>query len=177
MNLLDILMHRFERWPYDELAYATQDSDGNIGFSEASPVTVDDGDGVYWTAPGVRVIFPRDYSHSSLKADDYFYAIITMGQWIEERQRRNVKLLTIISNSHKNSSHRSSPSALENSLRGLLAQLTARDYLSSVHQDWTNNYLTVETYAEHNEISFAEALTLIALASVVAKRELPEITE
>lgn len=173
MNLLDVLIHGFERWPYDELPHATQDFDGKIWFYEAPPSTADEGDGVYWTSPGLRVSGSLDHNYHGRKADDHFYAVVTMKQWIEERNKRKATLLSTI----QTNPYQPKPTALDKPLRSLLSHLTARDYLSSVHQDWTNNYLTAEMYAEHNEITLVEALTLIALASVVAKRDSPEIAE
>lgn len=101
MNLLDILTHSLDKWPYDELTYATQDFGGNIWFSKASPATADDGDGVYWTSPGLRVLLPLDCCYNGRKADDHFYAIVTLEQWVEERNKRNAAPLTSTTHSHK----------------------------------------------------------------------------
>jgi hypothetical protein len=43
----------------------------------------------------------------------------------------------------------------------------ARNTLISIYLDWRNNYLTYEKFAEHNEITEAEAVALIGLARSV----------
>ena len=50
---------------------------------------------------------------------------------------------------------------------------TARDYLTAIYMDWFNNYLTAETFAEHNGITTDQAYTLIELARSVATSDHP----
>jgi hypothetical protein len=42
-----------------------------------------------------------------------------------------------------------------------------RDILINAYLDYRNNYLTVEKYAEHNGLSYQQALDLINLGSRV----------
>lgn len=52
--------------------------------------------------------------------------------------------------------------------------LVARDYLIQVYLDWTNNYLTVEKFAEHHGLTPDQGTTLIALATQVYNTPHPE---
>jgi hypothetical protein len=49
-----------------------------------------------------------------------------------------------------------------------------RDVLIDVYDDWRNNYLTIEKFAEHNGLLPSEAETLINLCREVVKHEHPE---
>lgn len=49
-----------------------------------------------------------------------------------------------------------------------------RDTLISVLLDFTNNYLTIGKYAEHNGLTEYEADQLLRLASLVASHDHPE---
>lgn len=53
-------------------------------------------------------------------------------------------------------------------------QPLARDTLISIYLDWFNNYLSVETFAEHNGLTTEQAQALINLARDVARSEHPE---
>ena len=53
-------------------------------------------------------------------------------------------------------------------------QQAARDTLISIYMDWFNDYLTVETFAEHNGLTSEQAQVLIDLARDVAHSEHPE---
>ena len=49
-----------------------------------------------------------------------------------------------------------------------------REQLTEVYYDWYNNYLTIEAYAEHNELTEKEAMILIELAESCANNPHPE---
>ena len=49
-----------------------------------------------------------------------------------------------------------------------------RDVLVDVWLDFTNNYLTIGRYAEHNGLTEYEANNLIKLAALVADHKHPE---
>jgi hypothetical protein len=50
----------------------------------------------------------------------------------------------------------------------------ARDYLLDLLDDYRNNYLTIEKFAEHNGLHSGEARELIALAVNIASHDHPE---
>ena len=49
-----------------------------------------------------------------------------------------------------------------------------RDTLTAIYRDYANDYLTVETFAEHNGLLVNEAQILIDLARSVAAHPHPE---
>lgn len=49
-----------------------------------------------------------------------------------------------------------------------------REQLSAVYLDWVNNYLTLQTYADHHGLHLDEAAALIALAKHVHNTQHPE---
>lgn len=49
-----------------------------------------------------------------------------------------------------------------------------RDYMQAVLLDWTNNYLTVEKFAEHNGINEQQALAFLKLAREIDATPHPE---
>lgn len=49
-----------------------------------------------------------------------------------------------------------------------------RDVLTKVYYDWCNNYLTIDKFAEHNGLTYDQALDLIDLARKVAQSDHPE---
>lgn len=172
MTLLEILSNGLDIWPYGELTYAAQDFDGEVWFFETVPTR---DDGLSWEASGLRVSSSPYYHHDGHNASDCPTAIVTMKQWIKERNRIKENPLTTTTTPHKDEQNPGTqPKPLTPDMP--LHSLTARDYLSSVHLDWTNNYAAVEEYAECNGITLVEALALIALASAVAKRGAPEMT-
>ncbi len=171
MTLLEILSNGLDIWPYGELTYAAQDFDGEVWFFEMMPIATDDG--LDWKAPGLRVSSSPYYDHEGLNASDYPTAIVTMKQWIKERYKMKEGLppaTTTLNKDEQDLGTQPKPLALNIPQHSL----TARDYLSTVHRDWTNNYTALDTYAECNSIDLVEAMALIALASAVAKRESPE---
>lgn len=50
----------------------------------------------------------------------------------------------------------------------------ARDYLISLADDFQNNYLTVEKFAEHNGLKDIEACKLLDLARAIRAHAHPE---
>lgn len=46
----------------------------------------------------------------------------------------------------------------------------ANDYLSEKYLDYVNNYLTVDLFAEHNGLRYAEAVKLLELGKLVHER-------
>lgn len=176
MTLLEMLADGLDLWPYDELIYATQDSDGEIWFSEALPSAVDDGSGIYWTSPGLRVCSSPYYHYDGVTADDHSFTVITMRQWEEEHRRLQKQYQEGTANSCNNELLPiSQPEPTSDTIRPHAPPpfLTARDYLYSVHLDWTRNYVGIEQYATNNGIAIIDAMVLIALASSVAKLNQP----
>ena len=53
-------------------------------------------------------------------------------------------------------------------------QTIARDYLVELSLDWRNNYLSIETFAEHNGLTLDEAQALLDLAYEVRNHPHPE---
>lgn len=49
-----------------------------------------------------------------------------------------------------------------------------REWLEAVHLDWTNNYLTVATFADHYGLHLDEAQALIDLSIRVADNQHPD---
>jgi hypothetical protein len=49
-----------------------------------------------------------------------------------------------------------------------------RDILIDVYDDWRNNYLTIEKFAEHNGLLPSEAEALLSLAREINMHEHPE---
>ena len=49
-----------------------------------------------------------------------------------------------------------------------------RDILIAAYLDYKNNYLTVEKYAEHNGLSYEQAMQLILVAISVFNSKHPE---
>lgn len=49
-----------------------------------------------------------------------------------------------------------------------------RDVLIATYLDWTNNYLTIEKYAEHNGLTEEQAERLINLSRDVIHSDHPE---
>lgn len=49
-----------------------------------------------------------------------------------------------------------------------------RDYLNSVYLDYFNNYLTVDKFAEHNGLTYSEALELLKVAKSCHENPHPE---
>lgn len=52
--------------------------------------------------------------------------------------------------------------------------MTSRESLIEIYLDWFNNYLSVETYAEHNGLEVVHASALITLARNVYNSEHPD---
>ena len=50
----------------------------------------------------------------------------------------------------------------------------AREYLIDIRDDYRNNYLTVEKFAEHNGLTDKEACQLLDLARAVVSHAHPE---
>ena len=50
-------------------------------------------------------------------------------------------------------------------------------FLQDIFLDWINNYLTVEVFAEHNELTINEATILIELGRSVHERLVAEYKE
>lgn len=51
--------------------------------------------------------------------------------------------------------------------------MNARTILSNIYLDWRNNYLTIEVFAEHNELTVEDASDLITLAREVFNSKNP----
>lgn len=49
-----------------------------------------------------------------------------------------------------------------------------REKLTAIYLDWVNNYLTLETFAEHNGLHLDEAAALIHLAKTIFENPHPE---
>lgn len=49
-----------------------------------------------------------------------------------------------------------------------------RKQLELVYLEWFNNYLTIETYADHHGLHINEALSLIELARAVYNKQHPD---
>lgn len=52
--------------------------------------------------------------------------------------------------------------------------MTSRESLIEIYLDWFNNYLSVETYADHNGLEVDQASALITLARSVYNSEHPD---
>lgn len=50
----------------------------------------------------------------------------------------------------------------------------AREFLKNCYLDWCNNYITVERYAEDNELTVEQAQSLLALAKKVVDTPHPD---
>ena len=50
----------------------------------------------------------------------------------------------------------------------------ARDYLLEIRLDFVNNYLTLDKWAEHNDLTIEEAREMLNLARKVSEHEHPE---
>lgn len=50
----------------------------------------------------------------------------------------------------------------------------ARDYLSSLYLDWINNYVMLETFAEHHGLTVEHAKQLLSLAHDVRESKHPD---
>lgn len=57
---------------------------------------------------------------------------------------------------------------------GTFKELMMRNILISVWLDFTNNYLTISKYAEHNGLTEYEADQLLKLAAIVSSHNHPE---
>lgn len=52
--------------------------------------------------------------------------------------------------------------------------MTSRESLIEIYLDWFNNYLSAETYAEHNGLEVEDASVLIRLARSVYNSQHPD---
>ncbi len=49
-----------------------------------------------------------------------------------------------------------------------------REYLSGIYLDWLNNYASIDTYAEHNQLTYKQAFDLITIAKDVYNTVAPD---
>lgn len=52
--------------------------------------------------------------------------------------------------------------------------MQAREILIGIYLDWFNNYVSVETFADHGELTYEDAYDLIELARRVFNANHPE---
>lgn len=52
--------------------------------------------------------------------------------------------------------------------------MSARDFLTALYLDWFNNWLSVEAFAQHHGLEYADAKLLIQLARDVTNTKHPE---
>lgn len=52
--------------------------------------------------------------------------------------------------------------------------MSARDTLNAIYLDWFNNYCSIDTFAEHNGLTQAQAIDLINLARNVHYSKHPD---
>lgn len=63
---------------------------------------------------------------------------------------------------------------VENAMQAKNISPILRTALENVYLDWLNNYVSVDTYAEHNQLTYKQAFDLITLAHEVFHCDPPD---
>ena len=63
---------------------------------------------------------------------------------------------------------------VENAMKSNNISPIIRTTLENVYLDWINNYASIDTYAEHNQLTYEQAFDLITLAKGVYNTVAPD---